>query len=94
MDVGNDLTSEFTTGPDTIQILNLKINQTDHFAISGNAHTDHPESTQACSFRIHHFGPEITRTACKSMIINSRESTPSVTRDVETKFNISNAFLL
>ena len=43
MDVGNDLTSEFTTGPDTIQILNLKINQIDHFAISGNAHTDHPD---------------------------------------------------
>lgn len=45
VDAGSDVTSEFTTGPDTIQILNLKINQIDHFTISDNAHTDHPEST-------------------------------------------------
>lgn len=32
MDTGNDVTSEFTTGPDAIQILSLKINQTVHFS--------------------------------------------------------------
>lgn len=30
--MGNDVTSEFTTEPDAIQTLNLKINQLGHFS--------------------------------------------------------------
>ena len=68
MDMGKGLTSEFTTGLDSIQILNLKTSQLGlfYFLVSDNVHIDQPGRTQTCAFRIHCPRPGITRTAYRA----------------------------